>query len=155
MGMLAPMFTLRPALPSDAAFLAQLEHEVMSPHAKALWGSMVQPELSGFDLGNTRIVEVNSTPVGYLTVEYALDHLRLRKLYLVPKAQGRGLGCRLLACVQAEAEQRGLPLRLSVLRPNSRALAFYLREGLEIAETTPDRIFLKTRTGTMDQRTAL
>lgn len=149
------MYTLRPALPSDATFLAQLEREVMSPHAKALWGSIVQPELSGFDLGNTRIVDIDGTAVGYLTVEAAADHLRLRKLYLIPAAQGRGLGCHLLACVQTEAEQRGLPLRLSVLRPNSRALAFYLREGLEIAETTPDRIFLKTRSGTMDQRTAL
>lgn len=149
------MFTLRPALPSDATFLAQLEREVMSPHAKALWGSIVQPELSGFDLGNTRIVDIDGTAVGYLTVEEAADHLRLRKLYLIPAAQGRGLGGHLLACVQAEAEQRDLPLRLSVLRPNSRALAFYLREGLEIAETTPDRIFLKTRHVVMDQRTAL
>lgn len=149
------MFTLRPALPPDAAFLVQLEREVMAPHAYALWGSLIQPELSGFDLGNTRIVDIDGTPVGYMTLEDGTDHLRLRKLYLIPAAQGRGLGRQLLICVQTEADQRGLPLRLSVLRPNSRALAFYLRAGFQIADTTPDRIFLKSSRVTVDQRTAL
>lgn len=149
------MFTLRQALPSDAAFLIQLEREVMFQHAHALWGSLNQPELSGFDLGNTRIVDIDASPVGYLTIEDSGDHLRLRKLYLIPAMQGRGLGRQLLRRAQTEADLRGLPLRLSVLRPNSRALAFYLRAGLEIAESIPDRIFLKSRRVTADQRTAL
>lgn len=149
------MFTLRPALPPDAAFLAELESEVMAGHALALWGRFTPAELSSFDLGNTRIVDMDGAAVGYLTVEDAGDHLRLRKLYLVPAVQGRGLGSRLLAHAQSEADQRGLPLRLSVLRPNARALAFYLREGLEIAESTADRIFLKTRPALETPRSAL
>jgi hypothetical protein len=43
---------------------------------------------------------------------------------------------------RAAAAAAGLPLRLSVLAPNRRALAFYLREGLQISDTTPDRVFL-------------
>ena len=72
------MFTLRPALAPDAAFLVQLESEVMAGHAQALWGRFTPSELSSFDLGNTRIVEMDGSAVGYLTVEDAGDHLRLR-----------------------------------------------------------------------------
>ncbi len=136
------MFTLRPALAPDAAFLARLEAEVMADHAHALWGRFVQPDISAFDLGNTRIVDIDGRAVGYLMLEDGGDHLRLRKLYLDPAHQGRGLGRHLLAQARAEAGRRGLPLRLSVLRPNTRALAFYLREGLEVAESTAERIFL-------------
>lgn len=137
------MVTLRPALPDDAPFLAALEREVMAGHARALWDAYRPAELSAFDLGNTRVVEASGLVLGYVTVERASDHLRLRKLYLAPSHQGGGLGRRLLATVRAEAHAAGLPLRLSVLRPNTRALAFYLREGLRILETTPERTFLE------------
>lgn len=139
------MIQLRPALKSDADFMIRLEAEVMADHALALWGS-VQPAQhpSAFDLGNTRIVEQGGTAIGYLTLEQAPDHLRLRKLYLAPGHQGRGLGKRLLDIARLEAAKAGLPLRLSVLRPNTRALNFYLRESLEPVEATAERIFLQS-----------
>ena len=136
------MITLRPALATDAAFLSDLEREVMEHHAHALWGRFVQPEISGFDLGNTRIVEFDGAAIGYMTLERGEDHLRLRKLYLGAAHQGQGFGRALLARAQSEAETLGQRLRVSVLRPSVRALAFYLREGLEVEEITPERIFL-------------
>jgi ribosomal protein S18 acetylase RimI-like enzyme len=69
--------------------------------------------------------------------------LRLRKLYFAPGVQGRGWGRQLLALVRREAEAANLTLRLSVLRPNTRALAFYQREGMVEVESTPDRVFLE------------
>lgn len=114
----------------------------MEAYAIALWDQFRAAEISGFDLSNSRMVVVDGEVVGYLMVERGADHLRLRKLYLEPGAQGRGLGKALLAQVRAEARVAGVPLRLSVLRPNHRALAFYLREGMAIFETTGERIFL-------------
>lgn len=136
------MITLRPALAMDAIFLSDLEREAMAGHAQALWGRFVAAEISSFDLGNTRIAEIADTPIGYMTIERAEDHLRLRKLYLTAAHQGRGIGRRLLALARDDASHARLRLRLSVLRPNVRALAFYLREGFEVEETTPERIFL-------------
>lgn len=137
------MLTLRPAAPSDADYLLDLEERLMRGHAQALWGRFLPAQHpSAFDLASARIVVFAGEPAGLLAVETAPDHLRLRKLYLEPQFQGRGLGRHLLAIVQAEAAARNLPLRLSVLRPNRRALAFYLREGLQIAEETDERIFL-------------
>ncbi|WP_216824663.1 GNAT family N-acetyltransferase [Paragemmobacter aquarius] len=136
-------YTLRPADVQDAAFLRELEAEAMRDHALALWGRYLPVEYPTlFDLEKTRIVSVAGVPAGNLTVESGPDHLRLRKLYLVPDVQGRGLGKLLLGVAQREAAAAGLPLRLSVLRPNRRALAFYLREGLQVTEDTGERLFL-------------
>lgn len=137
------MYELRPALPDDAPFLAALEAEVMEAHARAQWGSFHPADLSAFDLSNTRLVHVAGKRIGYVTVEREVGHLRLRKLYLTASHQGQGFGRALLAMVRAEAAAQGLPVRLSVLRANTRALAFYRREGLVVTDTTPDRIFLE------------
>lgn len=137
------MIALNPATKSDAAFLADLEAEAMASHAIALWGQFLPAALSSFDLGATRIVLQAGVPVGCVTVERSCDHLRLRKLYLTAGVQGQGIGARVLGTVRQEARAAGLPLRLSVLTPNRRALGFYLREGLSMAETTPERIFLQ------------
>jgi GNAT superfamily N-acetyltransferase len=139
------MIQLRPAHRSDAGFMIRLEAMVMAAHARALWGRLhPAPDPTCSDLENSRIVERNGAPVGYLTLERTPDHLRLRKLYLAPGHQGHGLGKQLLHIARAEAAAAGLPLRLSVLRPNTRALNFYLREGLEPVEATAERIFLQS-----------
>lgn len=137
------MFTLRPATQQDAPFLSALEQRLMEGHARALWGGFLPAEISAFDLSNTRILTIGAFTVGYVTLERAEDHWRLKKIYLVPEHQGRGLGKALLARVRGEAAQAGMPLRLSVLRPNTRALAFYLREGMVPVDETADRIFLE------------
>jgi GNAT superfamily N-acetyltransferase len=138
------MIHLRPALKSDATFLAELEAEVMQPHAAALWGKYLPTPVSAFDLASTRLVVRGEIPVGYVTIEANPDHLRLRKMYLTAKAQGQGIGAEVLDMVRHEAKASGLPLRLSVLEPNRRALAFYLREGLHVTETTTEQVFLQT-----------
>jgi hypothetical protein len=58
------MFTLRPALPDDATFLATLERRLMELHARALWGQVRPAESSAFDLSNTRIVMVDGAMAG-------------------------------------------------------------------------------------------
>lgn len=140
-------YALRPARTDDAAFLRAVEAAVMQSHATALWGRYLPAEYPTlFDLANTRIVMVGGQDVGNLTIEREAGLLRLRKLYLVAAVQGRGLGKALLAQVAHEADRQGLPLRLSVLRPNARALAFYLREGLQVVEETEERLFLMRST---------
>ena len=137
------MIKLMHAQLDDHPFLKSLEAKVMGDRAAALWGIFAPPEFSSFDLANTRIVHDCDKALGYVTVEPAEDHVRLRKLYLDPEAQGQGIGADLLRLEREEAAA-GLPLRLSVLRPNQRAVDFYLREGMAVAEETPERIFLQS-----------
>lgn len=133
---------MRPAEKTDAAFMASLEEAAMGPHAVALWGQMLPSPVSLFDVENTQIICEGSAPVGYLTVETNPDHLRLRRLYLVPSAQGRGIGAAVMADLRRRAQGANLPLRTTVLTPNRRALAFYQREGLTAMERTAERVYL-------------
>ena len=136
------MIHLVPASKSDATFLADLEAEVMRDHATALWGHFRPAEVSAFDLASTQIIQMADRRIGYVTVESNADHMRLSKLYLTPAAQGKGIGAKVLATVRDAADKAGLPLRLSVLTPNQRAVSFYLRQGLRVSETTAERVFL-------------
>ena len=138
------MIHLVPASKSDATFLADLEAEVMRDHATALWGHFRPAEVSAFDLASTQIIYMADRRIGYVTVESNADHMRLSKLYLTPAAQGKGVGALVLRQIRDEAEALGLHLRLSVLRPNSRALGFGRREGLKIIDGTPGRIVLQS-----------
>lgn len=150
------MLKLRPAQTTDAPFMKELEATVMADHAKALWGTFRPVDhISVFDLESTRIIEWDTEVAGYVTVERAPDHLRLRKLYLSPAFQGKGIGKSILDQVRDEAFAAHLPLRLSVLRPNERALQFYLRERLELMDTTQERLFLQTPTPSQPSDPAL
>ncbi|MCX8572461.1 GNAT family N-acetyltransferase [Aminobacter sp. MET-1] len=61
--------------------------------------------------------------------------LLLEHFYLVPEAQGHGIGSSVLRQMLAEADATGLPIRLDVLR-ESDARRFYERHGF--AETHRD-----------------
>lgn len=45
--------------------------------------------------GGFEIIESDGAPVGAIWVQRADDHVRLREVFLLPAAQGRGLGTRL------------------------------------------------------------
>ena len=40
--------------------------------------------ISAFDLSNTRILTIGTSTIGYVTLEQAEGHWRLRKIYPVP-----------------------------------------------------------------------
>jgi len=72
---------------------------------------------------------VDGERVGYFTVEPRESELRLHHLYVLPKAQGQGLG----AWVLDHVKLRGLPITLAALR-ESRANDFYRRHGFKVVE---------------------
>lgn len=58
-----------------------------------------------------------------------LDGAQIRRLYLEPALQGRGIGSLLLAALEAEAARRGL--ELLTLNSSLTAIRFYARRGYE------------------------
>jgi ribosomal protein S18 acetylase RimI-like enzyme len=74
------------------------------------------------------IVETAGAPIGRLALKCD-DSLRLAEIALLPEARGQGFGAALILMLQAEAQTRALPLRLSVARDNLRAAALYGRLG--------------------------
>jgi ribosomal protein S18 acetylase RimI-like enzyme len=63
-------------------------------------------------------------------------------LWVAPESRGRGLGQRLLSQAETEIAVRGFGTsRLRVVKSNSRALQFYLRQGWSIAREFPHEKF--------------
>jgi len=137
---------LRPAKREDAAFILQLEKAGMQTHATKLWGTWrASADLDTLDLAGHEIIILDDTAVGCVAVTWHADHMRLCKLYIAPAQQGCGIGAKVLAAKIDDARARGLPVVVSTLSPNLRAIAFYERAGFTVTATDRERIMLSTR----------
>jgi ribosomal protein S18 acetylase RimI-like enzyme len=83
------------------------------------------------------------TPIGRTLTWYGSAEIRLIDIALLPQAQGRGLGQRLLRELFAASARLQRPVRGTVSRKNERALRLYLREGFQIVGQTPLHVELE------------
>ena len=89
------------------------------------------------------IAEVKDAPVGYavlcppdLPVPVTLDDIELKRIYLLHRFQGSGIGAALMDWSVETARSLGKRrLLLGVNAENDKAVAFYLRHGFEHAGT--------------------
>ena len=88
--------------------------------------------LAGFDPAHTRFMVVDGRRVGFVVVRAQDDGLVLDHLYVVPAAQGRGVGAAVMADVLAHADACRLPVRVGALR-GSASNRFYERHGFVLA----------------------
>lgn len=84
--------------------------------------------LDGFEPAHTRHVVVDGERVGFVVVKPDGDDLLLDHLYVLPAAQGRGVGAAVIADILAHADARRARVRLGALR-GSDANRFYQRHG--------------------------
>jgi ribosomal protein S18 acetylase RimI-like enzyme len=87
-------------------------------------------------LGSGWIASVKGAPVGYLLAVYvfSLEHLGLTaeidEFFVLPSAQGRGIGDELLKLAETEFVRRSCTnVALQLGKGNDRARAFYRRHG--------------------------
>jgi GNAT superfamily N-acetyltransferase len=97
--------------------------------------------LATFDPALTRHVLADGARVGFVVVREEGDGLLLDHLYLLPHAQGRGVGAAVLADVLARADASHLPVRVGALR-GSDANRFYARHGfVQVAQAEWDNLY--------------
>ena len=129
--------SLEPAVAADAEALAAIRVAAMRESLERI--GRFDPRrardrfLSGFDPALTRHVLLDGRRVGFVVVRAQDDGLLLDHLYVAPQAQGRGVGAAVMAGVLADADARGLPVRVGALR-GSDANRFYARHGFELVE---------------------
>ena len=87
------------------------------------------------------VILVAGQPAGRLYVARWPKEIRIIDIAFVPGFRGRGLGTRLIADLQREANGRGVPLTIHVERLNP-ALRLYERLGFELAEDKGVYLFL-------------
>ncbi len=89
------------------------------------------------------LAEVKGAPVGYavvcppdLSVPVGPDDMELKRIYLLHRFQGSGIGAALMEWSVKMARQMGMRrLLLGVNDQNDKAVGFYLRQGFEHAGT--------------------
>lgn len=141
-------FVIMPARASDADRLAALRVEAMRPSLEAI--RRFDPDrarnrfLRSFEPADTRLVVCAGELVGFYVLRRCEDHLYLDHLYLCADWQGKGIGRRIVAGIQEEAEALLLPLRLMALR-GSPANGFYRSCGFEVTRTDTLDIYYQWR----------
>jgi len=158
-----PVLTIRIAEPGDRAVLERLGADTYRQHftgiwsparleayieaeygAKALDASLARPDLAAWLIAGLP----DGTAIGFAKLNWdralpvalggATPHgSELQKIYFLAEQAGRGHGARLLAAIAAMAKARAPLLWLDVLKSNTRARAFYERNGFQCVGEFP------------------
>lgn len=96
---------------------------------------------------HTWIIERDGARVGFYALRPDDDGLRLDHLYVVPAAQGLGVGGQVLGRLLLDADRRGLPVSVAALR-GSDSNRFYRRHGfVQVSESEWDIEYLRPAPG--------
>lgn len=80
------------------------------------------------------IIEIGGERIGRIVVDRPGDHIRIVDQAIVPEMRGRGIGATIMRALIAEAAAAGVPVRLTALASNSRAVGLYLGLGFTLDE---------------------
>ena len=131
---------LREATPGDSNLAYRTKKAAFREYVEKVWGwdesEQWQLHKRRFVAEDFRVLQISGTDVGILAVVQEADCVNVKQLFILPDYQGRGIGKACMLRVIRDADERGLPIRLQLLKVNTRALAFYERLGFkEIGET--------------------
>lgn len=99
---------------------------------------------------HTWFIERDGARIGFYALRPDGAGLRLDHLYVVPPAQGLGVGGQVLGRLLLDADRRGLPVRVGALR-GSDSNRFYRRHGFEpVAQGEWDIDYLRPAPGRQD-----
>jgi ribosomal protein S18 acetylase RimI-like enzyme len=142
-----PAFQLRPASVEDYDFLYALQRATYRDYVIQTWGRWDEAWQqdyfrSHFDPAQEQIIVVDGQDAGALSVDRRPDELFLANIQILPAYQNRGLGTALIRQLLTEAQARGVPLALHVLRVNP-ARWLYERLGFRVVEETPTHFVMR------------
>jgi GNAT superfamily N-acetyltransferase len=142
-------WTLRPAVESDAHWIAELRSVVLRPDLERLGRfdpvGVRQRFLMAFDPAVTQVVLVGGQEAGSIAVRPDAGSLWIEHFYLSADCQGRGVGSLVLQWVLS-VSQGDCPFRLNVLR-GSRAQALYARHGFAVESQDAIDVFMVRHPG--------
>lgn len=137
-------WSLRPAVASDAEWIAELRAEVLRADLERL--GRYDPVrvrsrfLAAFDAAVTKVIVVDGAESGSVAIRPSADGTWIEHFYLASHLQGRGIGTAVLAQVLEGAG----PFRLNVLQ-GSPARRLYERFGFALDSEDEVDVFLVRR----------
>lgn|SRR5574341_847445 len=134
--------SLRPVCPDDAEFLFQVyagtraEEMAIVPWNEEQKQSFLQMQFKAqkysYEQQSPRaeynVILHNENPAGRLIVDRASDRIRIIDIALLPEYRNKGIGSALIKDLQAEGQEKGMPVQLHVENFN-RARRLYERLG--------------------------
>ncbi|SFK09433.1 Protein N-acetyltransferase, RimJ/RimL family [Pseudovibrio ascidiaceicola] len=133
-----PVFQFETAAPENFEELQHIRYTAMKESAEA--NGLFQHDkareifLSEYAPEKTRKILRNGKTIGFYVVLNHPDHLYLDMFYLLPEAQGLGIGSKILQQIKDQADEQNKPIRLDALRI-SRANAFYQHHGFHLTHS--------------------
>ena len=139
---------LRSARQEDKEFAFDVKKAALGEYIREMygWDEDEQRRLhqQRFRPSATRIIMYQRQDVGLLSTREMNDRVQLLQLFLLPEAQGKGIGSYVLAEVLAKAHRVRRPVELRVLTSNPRAKSFYERHGFTLVGQTETHYMMKT-----------
>jgi ribosomal protein S18 acetylase RimI-like enzyme len=142
----------RPAEQNDAAFLRALAEEPFRTQFQSLGDAALVAQLlalqvrakelsyqSTYPDSRDEVLSSGGTRVGRLRLHRGESAWVLLDFAVAPEHRGQGLGASVIARLQREASEHGVPLQLSV-DPDSRAVELYRRLGFRVVRSTVSRL---------------
>ncbi len=139
-------YELRQATQYDFELLRRLHRSTLKPYVEQIWGwdedQQVKLLQERFFPSKLMVVQQAGIDIGILQVESRAEEVFLGNILIRPESQRMGLGTQIMHNIINSATAAGLPVTLTVLRPNP-AKAFY--EHLGFCTTSEDdvRFFMK------------
>jgi len=138
---------LRAASEQDREFLYALHCSTMREVIERTWGWDDAWQRADFEKRfaayTVSIIEAGSRSVGSLWLEQRPDSLYIHDLEIEPASQGRGIGTAVIEMVIEQGASRGLPIVLSVVPANPRAMRLYERLGFRVTCVEPPFIRMR------------
>jgi GNAT superfamily N-acetyltransferase len=132
-------YVLRASVPSDFAFVFEVNRSTMRPLVEKLRGWDDDKERAEmhrfFEPGRDCIIVVSGQDAGHLRAEEEVTRTHLRMIALLPQWQGRGIGSDIVRDLMRSTHERGVPLTLWVSALNHGALRLYQRLGFEVVRS--------------------
>ncbi|WP_449373642.1 GNAT family N-acetyltransferase [Arthrobacter psychrolactophilus] len=138
------IFSLRPAIDSDAQWIVELRAIVMRDDLERLGRydpvRVRQRFLNAFVAEQLQIILIDGEAVGCIAVRPATDGQWIEHFFIDPSQQGKGLGGAVLAEVMKRTADSRV-FRLNVLS-GSPAQRLYLRHGFVVESQDPVDVFM-------------
>jgi len=139
-----PDFVLRPAVATDAAWIAELRAVVMRPDLERLGrfdpARVRERFLAAFEPEQTYVIHSDGVDAGVIAVRPEADARWIEHFFIAPAHQGKGLGGAVLRHVMAASVDER-PFRLDVLQ-GSPARRLYERHGFVLESEDPVDVFM-------------
>jgi GNAT superfamily N-acetyltransferase len=140
---------LRTATVADTEFLYRCLRDALGPYVEQAFGPWDEEQqrslfFESTDPASHDVVSVDGEAAGCTCIPVCADHIEVKRIFLLPEFQNRGIGARLMKDVIALARSRQLPIRLRVFEVN-RAQRFYQRLGFSATGRTATHVAMEWR----------